>query len=69
MEHRLFENVLLIIVCTFVNKVHNLKIKNLKTHLMNFELRGHIVQNAEPKKKEGKRPSKKDQQASIEATC
>ena len=26
---------------------------------MNFELRGHIVRNAEPKKKEGKRPSEK----------
>ena len=26
---------------------------------MNFELGGHIVQNAEPKKKEGKQPYKK----------
>ena len=34
---------------------------------MNFELGGHIIWNVEPKKKEGKRPSKKDQQVSTEA--
>ena len=45
-EHRLFENVLSMIVCTFVNKVHNLKVKSSKTHAMSFELGGHIVWNA-----------------------
>ena len=65
MERRLFENVLSMIICTFVNKVRNLKIWSLKTHVMNFEHRGHIVWNAEPKKQEGKWLSKKGQQAST----
>ena len=38
------------IVCTFVNKVFNLKVKSSKTHAMNFEIWRHIVHNAEPKK-------------------
>ena len=66
-EHRLFKNVLLMIVCTFVNKIQNLKILNLKTHVMNFELGGHIVQNAEPEKKES--DLLKKTRASTEATC
>ena len=59
MERKLFKNVLSIIVYTFINKVHNLRIWSLKTHVMNFEFGGHIVWNVEPKKKNWKRPSKK----------
>ena len=50
MERELFKDVLSRIVCTFVNKVHDLKIWSSKTHIMNFELGGHIVQKAETKK-------------------
>ena len=39
------------VVYTIVNKVHNLKIESLKTHVMNFELGGHIVWKAKPKEK------------------
>ena len=51
------------IICTFVNKFRNLKILSSKTHVMNFELRGHIIRKAELKKKEGKRPFKEAKSA------
>ena len=50
MERILFKNVLSMIVCTFVNKVHNLEVKSSKAHVMNFELRGYTIQNVDPKK-------------------